>query len=378
MSKEKPNIVVIGSANMDMTQRVEKFPSRFRRKVAGTKSKLTMFLGGKGFNQARAIKLQNPNANVTFVSAIGFDEAGIQVIEEMKMVGSYHLKNEKGEILKDENGEPIVQYMPGFTPENVGIDYSHVEVLKDCKTDGRLITVNEKGENSMVGKSGDCVKRITPQLIMREEIMRTLESADIITLQMKMPGETVEFLINYAYEHGKQIVVDPTPQENTRILIEKGLLDKISYLTPNEEEAYALMGYLEGKTLDEIEEEYDAMPREERLEKIRGFVSEHPNVIATVGDKGVIYYNGEQVKSQETFPTVCKDSTGAGDTFNGGLVAALSRDESLDTAILYGLKASSMKVQHEGAQNGVPTYKEVRSQLKSVLKVKNPDFGEIE
>ena len=90
---------------------------------------------------------------------------------------------------------------------------------------------------------------------------------------------------------------------------------------------------------------------------IEKLVERFPNVVATVGAEGVIYNNGKVIR-RATYPTVCRDSTGAGDTFNGAFIASLARGENIDKAVEFGLMASSIKVQYRGAQNGVPTYDE--------------------
>jgi ribokinase len=208
---------------------------------------------------------------------------------------------------------------------------------------------------------GDCIKELKPELID----MTILEKADIVAIQMKMPQETVKFVIEYCKQNNKPLVIDPTPPEKANILMEEGakLLGDAAYLTPNEEEAFALIKYGEGKDITQIKKEFKETPKEVRLQMIQDFVAKHPNVIATIGGDGVIYHNGKGAIRKRTFPTECKDSTGAGDTFNGAFIASLARGEGLDRAVEYGLMASSIKVRYEGAQNGVPTYEEVTKAL---------------
>ena len=61
-------VVVIGSANMDTTHQLKgDFPEKFSSESGNEIVSTARVLGGKGFNQARAIKLQNPDADVSFV-----------------------------------------------------------------------------------------------------------------------------------------------------------------------------------------------------------------------------------------------------------------------------------------------------------------------
>ncbi len=323
-------IVVIGSANMDTTHYLaSEFPDDLTQESLNEIIKTARVLGGKGANQARASKLQSKGDKVYFIGCVGEDESGVKMLEEFK---------------------------------RVGVDFRGVKVLKGKNTDGRIIDVDKNGENRMKGY-GDCVKELKPEVID----MTILEKADIVAIQMKMPQETVKFVIDYCKRNNKPLVIDPTPPEKANILMENAatLLGQATYLTPNEEEAFALIKYAEGKDITQIKKEFKETPKEERLKMIQDFVKKHPNVVATIGGEGVIYHNGRDAIRKRTFPTECKDSTGAGDTFNGAFIASLARGEDLDRAIEYGLMASSMKVRYEGAQNGVPTYEEVTKALEA-------------
>ncbi len=321
-------IVVIGSANMDTTHYLStEFPDELTQESLNEIIKTARVLGGKGANQARAAKLQSKENKVYFIGCVGEDESGVKMLEEFK---------------------------------RVGVDFRGVKVLKGKTTDGRIIDVDKNGENRMKGY-GDCIKELKPELID----MTILEKADIVAIQMKMPQETVKFVIEYCKRNNKPLVIDPTPPEKANILMEEGakLLGDAAYLTPNEEEAFALIKYGEGKDIAQIKKEFKETPKEVRLQMIQDFVAKHPNVVATIGGDGVIYHNGKGAIRKRTFPTECKDSTGAGDTFNGAFIASLARGEKLDKAIEFGLMASSIKVRYEGAQNGVPTYEEVTKAL---------------
>ena len=255
--------------------------------------------------------------------------------------------------------------------QRVGVNFAGLKVLEGKNTDGRIINVDKNGENRMMGY-GDCVKELKPDVIN----MTILEMADIVAIQMKMPQETVRFVIDYCQKHNKPLVIDPTPPEKASILLENGgaLLRKGTYFTPNEEEAFALIKYAEGKTIAEIKKEFNATPKEQRLKMIEDFVAKHPNVIATVGGDGVIYQSKGKVVIKATYPTECKDSTGAGDTFNGAFIASIARGESVDQAVDFGLMASSMKVRHEGAQNGVPDYETTKKELEKAHKKQREVF----
>lgn len=231
----------------------------------------------------------------------------------------------------------------------MGINYSGVKVIENIKTDGRIIFVDKNGNNRMMGY-GNCIKQLTPDMILNKNMQEVIEDADIIMIQMKMPENTVEAIINYCYERKKIILVDPTPADKSSLLVKKGLLEKSTFLTPNEDEAYTLSQYIKGYSFEQIQQMFKKTPKQQRIEEIRELIQKYPNVIATLGENGVVYNNNGRIILKKPFKTQCKDSTGAGDTFNGAFTAAIIRGEDLDKAIDYALMASSMKVGYEGAQ----------------------------
>lgn len=326
-------IVVIGSANMDTTHYLStEFPEELTQESLNEIVKTARVLGGKGANQARASKLQTKDTQVYFIGCVGADKSGKSIVEELN---------------------------------RVGVNFLGVKALEGVATDGRIINVDKNGENRMMGY-GDCIKHLTPEVI--DETI--LSNSDIVAIQMKMPAETVRYVIDYCTKHNKVLVIDPTPPEKASILTESNLtlLKQATYLTPNEEEAFALIKYMEGKEISDIKREFKETPKEVRLKMIEQLVSQNSNIVATIGGDGVIYSNNGKVIRKATYPTECKDSTGAGDTFNGAFIGSLSRGESLEKAIEYGLMASSIKVRHMGAQNGVPTYEETRKALEDAEK----------
>lgn len=328
------NIVIIGSANMDTTHYLNsEFPQDLTEEGANTIVKSLRVLGGKGANQAISTKKQAGKMDkVSFIGCVGKDQAGLQIIENLK---------------------------------ESGIDYSGVKVLDGMQTDGRIIFVDKNGNNKMMGY-GDCIKQLTPKMLSDEGIQRVLEDSDMVMIQMKMPEDTVEYIIKYCDENKKRILIDPTPLEKSSTLVTKNLLGKATYLTPNEEEAYALSQYTKGHNFDEVQQMFKKTTKHQRLDDIRELVQKYPNVIATLGENGVEYNNNGRIIVKKTYPTHCKDSTGAGDTFNGAFIAAIARGENLDTAIDYALMSSSIKVRYEGAQNGMPSYEETKEELGKV------------
>ena len=344
------NIVVIGSANIDVTHRITEFPDVISRESLNAIEDTRRDIGGKGANQALAAALQSKGTgtNVSFIGCLGSDGNAKYIVENV-----FENENEKN---TRRNG--------------VKIDYSGIKYVYG-KTDGRIIFVDRKGNNMMYSSSTECIDQLTTQAVFNNKTSKILESADIIMIQMKMPDETIENVINYCTLKGKTLIVDPTPVEKSSLLIRKQLLDKATYLTPNEDEAFALALYEEGYSTGAVKDivkkiSKGMITREFVIEMIEKLVKKHPNIIATLGDKGIMYNINGGTRYKRPYNTKCIDSTGAGDTFNGTFAAAIARGENFETALDYAVMASSVKVAFSGAQNGIQTFMETMNDLNRV------------
>ncbi len=87
--------------------------------------------------------------------------------------------------------------------------------------------------------------------------------------------------------------------------------------------------------------------------------------IVTVGQRGVVYYDGKKVQRMPIFKVPVVDTTGAGDVFHGAFLYGFLERWSLIDAIRFGVAASSLKVGKLGPRKGIPTLKEVKKFLTS-------------
>lgn len=85
----------------------------------------------------------------------------------------------------------------------------------------------------------------------------------------------------------------------------------------------------------------------------------------TIGVDGAVLYCGGQFIESPGFaaPGGCRDTTGAGDAFRGGLIYGLLTGESIETSMKFGNAVAAMKCSALGARTGLPT----RAQLESFL-----------
>ena len=88
-----------------------------------------------------------------------------------------------------------------------------------------------------------------------------------------------------------------------------------------------------------------------------------PCVIVTLGARGSLARIDGQILLQPAFSISPLDTTAAGDTFCGTLVALLARGEPLQQALLAASAASALTCTRLGAQSSIPEHAEVQALL---------------
>jgi ribokinase len=290
-------ILVIGSSNTDMVIRVPELPLPGQT-VMG--DEFQTFAGGKGANQA--VAAQRAGGSVCFLAAIGNDDFGKVSLAMF---------------------------------ESEGIDTSLIQVIEDSPSGVAMISVSEAGENSISVAAGANGK-LTSDIIRRNE--STIARASILLLQLETPLDAVAEAIDIAFRNGTRSVLNPAPARQ----IPDEVLAHLYCITPNEIEAQLLTGV-------PVVDEQSAVTAAEHLLQ-RG----SENVVITLGANGALLCNSDGVHYQEAPSVTAVDSTAAGDTFNGVLVAMLAEGRSLKEAIQLAVKAATLSVQRPGAIASIP------------------------
>ncbi len=282
-------IAVIGSVNMDLFLESSRIPEEGET-LQG--ERFFTACGGKGANQA--IAASKLGGDVTFFGAVGQDEYGRSLIDN-------------------------------FT--TYGVSVKHVETT--MKETGIAFVQLTEGVNRITIVPGANEEVALPS----KEVLNTF---DLIVLQLEIPLAIVTAVIEQAYELKKTIILDPAPARP----LERELLEKVTYLLPNE---------VEYKELLQTEEAFDVAAGRYR-EKL----------IITRGSKGVSYTDGKGVF--HTIPphrVQVEDTTGAGDTFAGAFAVALAEGNQLDEALQFANRAAALATTKKGAQTGMPTREEM-------------------
>lgn len=293
----KPKILVIGSANMDMVIQSDHFPVPGETIIGG---EFSMVPGGKGANQA--VAAARLGGDVCFITRLGND-----------IFGSQNLLNYQKE----------------------GIDTSHIQQIPNVPSGVALITVDKSGENTIIVAPG-ANSQLSPYDIIASQ--QKFEEADLILLQLEVPIETVCAAAELAKKLDKKVVLNPAPA----LGLPDSLYENLFLVTPNETEAEYLTGI--------------AVKDEKSAKKAARYFLEKgvKEIIITLGAKGAYLYTSDFKGILPTVKVQTKDTTAAGDTFNGGLAVALGNSLPLKDAVKFAMKAATLSVQRMGAQTSIP------------------------
>ncbi|MBP5521214.1 MAG: ribokinase, partial [Bacteroidales bacterium] len=164
-----------------------------------------------------------------------------------------------------------------------------------------------------------------------------------LLVQLEIPMPTVVRSVELADSLGLKTIMNPAPMNP----VPEELFSHVWLITPNQTEAEQLTGV-------HVETEEDASRAAEAL-----FAKGVKNVIVTMGSKGSLVCTPEGREFVPSRKVNAIDTTGAGDVYNGALVAALSQGKSLLEAARIATLASSIAVTRLGAQTSAPYANEI-------------------
>lgn len=301
-------LVVLGSVNADHVLRVPHFP---RPGETLTGHSYQVVPGGKGANQA--VAAARLGAEVSFIARIGDDAIGRQM-------------------------------KAGFGAD--GIEVSAVEQDERLPTGIAIIYVSDEGENS-IGLSTEANGALDTAMVRRHEAL--IAGAHTLLLQLEVPLDSVLEAARLARAHGTRVVLNPAPAQP----LSAELLALVDLITPNQTEAELLTGV-------KVTDEASAAQAAARFHQM-GIA----DVMITLGSQGVYCSNGRQQVLIPGFQVEAVDTTAAGDTFNGALLAAELAGASFQDAVRFAHGAAALSVTRFGAQSSIPVKQEVDTFLQS-------------
>jgi ribokinase len=229
-----------------------------------------------------------------------------------------------------------------------GVDVGDVAVLAGEATGVALIVVDDHGENQIAVGAGANAALSADDV--RACLRAALPSAGCVLVSTEIPAAVVAAAVEEATAARVLCVLNPAPV----LSIVGELLRLGPILTPNETELRDLLSLL------------DEHSRGSAVEDARRVASRsHQSVIVTRGEDGVVVVAPDLEHHEVSAARVdVRDTTGAGDTFNGVLAARLADGDSLDAAVPYAVAAAGLSVTEVGARGGMPTASAIEAAIR--------------
>jgi len=290
-------VVVVGSLSMDLTARTASLPSPGETVIGNG---FTMVPGGKGNNQA--VTCARQGVTTAMIGRVGPDGFGEAIRAQLV---------------------------------NEGVDVSQLTVDPEVATGIAHITVDSTGQNFIIIVPQSNHSLTTAHLARAASL---IEGAAVMLVQLEIPLAVVEAALEIARHAGTTTILNPAPA----LELEDELLSKVDICIPNEVEA----GTLTGLKVDDVAGAVAAA----RALLRRGCKA----VVVTLGAKGAVYVDDEQVLEVPALRVPVVDTVAAGDAFCGAFASALASGESLEAGLVKATGAGALAVGVRGATPSLP------------------------
>lgn len=219
------------------------------------------------------------------------------------------------------------------TPIEASLRDAGVELLTvrvtGTSTGTAFICVSDDAENAITVAPG-------ANAGLLPEHLPALAGVSHLLLQLETPLPSVIAFARAAHEQGVKVVLNAAPAQT----LPDSLLNLVDLLIVNEAELAAIT-QCNGSIADALQQLVV------------------PTVVVTLGCRGSCARTPSQMLLQPAFAVAPVDTTAAGDTFCGVLVASLSQGSSLAQALRQASAASALTCTRPGAQSSIPLATEV-------------------
>lgn len=299
----RDKVLVIGSLNYDIILKQKRLPEAGETYAV---DQAVFCGGGKGANQA--VQCAKLGSRVYMAGAVGGDAMGAYLRSSLMEYGVRvdYLKNTEGE-----SGMGIV----------------------NCLEDGTVFANIVRGANYTITRN---------DVDALEEI---LDSTRVLILQLEIPVDIVEYIIEKASRKGIEILLNAAPV----VKISEKSLKLCDYIIVNEVES----SYYCNKSIHHVEQAAEA---------ISSFCQQYQcKSVFTLGKEGAVVCDGNETRHIPAHKVDAVETTGAGDSFVGALGHCIMQGMNLFEAAEYATCCSAITVCGIGAQPSMPTLLEVES-----------------
>jgi ribokinase len=293
----KPEVTVVGSFAVGLTMRAPKLPI-FGETMLGTD--FDMGPGGKGSNQAVA------------TARLGAHSALLALLGTDKLAG----------IATDL-----------YAAE--GVDTALVATRSERATGVGIIILNDKGENFIILDMG--ANELMDAATVDAGEAR-IAASDVVMTVLEIPTAAAARAMELGRRHGARTILNPAPARQ----LPDSIFAHVDYLTPNESELRILLGLPADDPRSSRE-----LAGELRRRGVR-------NVVVTLGRTGALILTDDLDRMVPAVPVDVVDTTGAGDNFNAGFLAARLRGEGFPAALAWGNALGALSTRAAGGTTADP------------------------
>ncbi len=261
---------------------------------------------GGGLAANAAVTISRLGGRATLLGVVGADAVGEVVVEE--------LRNER-------------------------VDVEGIRRLTTLTTPESIVIVQPDGARTIVTHAGIGLDRVDPPTL-------PAGAFDAVLVDARWPDAT-----RAALDMAQQAQI-PGVVDVDRLPADRSLLDNASHLVFSEN------AMLELCATDDLADDLAA-----GLRSVAGATGARVSV--TLGERGVTWLDGDDLRHLDAFPVEAVDTTGAGDVFHGAFTLALAQQTTEGDAFRFASATAALKCSRPGARAGIPDRAEVDDYLRS-------------
>jgi ribokinase len=291
MSAAPVDVVVVGSANVDLVIALSRLPAPGETVTGG---RLARDMGGKGANAA--VAAARLGARVALVAAVGEDAEGAAV---------------RADLAKH------------------GVDTTGVVTAPGAATGVAAVLVDDAGENAIAVASG--ANLALDAAAVHAGLDATTGTDTVVVTNLEIGDDAVLAAAGHCAAHGLRLILDPAPARP----LPASVLSAATVITPNRGELATLVGP-DGAAHDLL-------------------VGGASAIAVTLGADGVALHTSDAAPLRlPSFAVDAVDTTGAGDAFAAALALALHDDLPLPDALSFAAAAGALTTRAAGARAALP------------------------
>lgn len=314
-SDTRATVVVVGAVNIDFVVDTDRLPGAGETVVGGS---MRRYGGGKGANAA--VAAARAGARTYLVAAVGADDTGRGALAEL---------------------------------EAEGVDVACVAQIADATTGVALIVVSAAGENQIAVGAGANMELSSEHV--RDAFRRLLPAADCVLVSTEIAPAAVVAAVDATTALGVPCLLNPAPVIPAVI----DVLNRGPVLTPNSGELADLCRVLDPELVVTGQDAGSV----ECAARVVADVT-HSAVVVTRGSDGALLVSsGARAVPVAPRAAAVRDTTGAGDTFNGVLAFRMAAGDAIEDAVMVATVAASLSVEAVGARTGMPDERAIADAL---------------